>query len=463
MLRNKINQISKSALKLSEKSLKKAKDAHFDPPKYLQSQLEKEGRFLHENDRKILSELFRNLIGESVFIRKYLDKPSQIINDFFKEEFLKPASDQILEMRKNFDRETNVENSPELVRKNLRYGLRLLSMANVYNSNESREKLAQKHCGEIINQANKILITNIENLFASSSVNFDKNDEIILSIPTFDSSSIKNQNIETIKISDEKLLELKSKIFEKLNPTKEQLERLDGIFKIHNKIVKNSEEKLENFEAEIEKTKDLQKKFSNTEIEYEYSKLRLIYASEWIARVVLLDPVSKPIIDFITNQNQISDEVGVEFVKIMTKQLLTTAIGHGINTKLSHDIYSDVFSSKKSQKTDENLNDDKKLKSGYFVFCDTEAHDYLKFAIRLGVKSLLISIHSQIESDNGILLSKEDEEKIVRSLARFVSGSHIAMRMEIKENAERAIPSPILSSQTANKLVENSITQQISP
>ena len=99
---------------------------HFDLPKYFLDQLKKPSALKHSDDLKSASWLLLTIMGESPWMRKYMDKPSQIANSIIKEEILKPTSDLFLKLQTSFDRLKLVEWTIESKRKDRRFAIRAL-------------------------------------------------------------------------------------------------------------------------------------------------------------------------------------------------------------------------------------------------------------------------------------------------------------------------------------------------
>lgn len=441
-------------------ALRTVSNMHFNPSKYLKGRLGKENT-LHENDLEKLTEGMLHLIGESTFIRNYLDDPSQKINKAFKNSVLKPASDHLLDFQQSFNKEENIENSLESMRKYFRFGMRRLSMINPNVAPEDKLKLAKNHTNEITNQANKILTKNIENILVSNSHNLSQDNithikSLISTIPTFNSSSIENKNPEDLKSLEDNMETLESQLTELLEA---EQTRIKEAFEIHKKGLRDSDLKLQSFKEEIEKMEDLKKDHPIENVKYEYALLRSIYASEWVARVSLLNPISTPASDFIIQGLGASSGTESNFIKIILKQGLTSTAGHALNRGFYVDIKEELTSSKGAEETNDN-NDNKKetYPSGYFVFFDTESHDYLKFIIRLTVAHLASDLFANEEIDPSL---KEFAESFTKSVTRFVSGSHIAMRMEVKEKLLDPLFDHAVSMMSSEQSIEN--TKSSSP
>ena len=359
------------------KVMRHLSDAHFNVPAYYQSQLESQQNnksILSAQDRKLIDEILMTMIGEAKLVRQTIDQTSQKMNHAFKQTVLIPASDAVLQAQSYIAPTSIISHTAESIRKELRFSLRRLSASNVLSPVESRIALANSHCVRIANEANKILKANIVNFCATNAETNDKEVADILSmIPPVDM----NKSLDELLLSPLLIEEMRGKMSHM-----EDQQKVDAIFQIYENISKDVRWKIKLLHDEIALVQEIEKKFGSDKLYSQYVKIRVLYAAEWIARVMVLDIFSLPLVSTINNNLlENSGEVSRYSTNIFIKQVMTTAMGHLFNV---------------SQKYRGNRS------SGYLVGVDTEAHDYPKLILRIACLAILLHVQTQLGSDAGV-------------------------------------------------------------
>lgn len=407
-----VNNISKSS-----SILKPFLDAHFDLTSHFKRQLVKPP-ILHKEDSKILAPSILGVLGESPFMRQYFDKPSQIVNLAIKESILKPASDSLLSAREVLDRDL-IETSLELERKRRRYPLRELSVYNVFNSKEARENLVESHCVGIVEEANKILQSNLRNLLTKNNKEQESFDSLAEMFKSTQNSD--KRTVSKLIFSNEKLSNARE-FFENEGI---KLESVDKSLELHKNTVLEAQNKRASFQEKINEVQELEDEFGIDRFKAEFAKVRLLYAVEWLARAKLVGVGFSALGDVMTSEEFASvsedafsrnfDKSAGELNTILGKQVITTILGAAINS-----------SSRNKDGT----------KGRYMIACDTEFHDYLKFFPRVVatfVAGMVASAMLGESEDQEASLAESLTRDFVKISARFLSGSHIAMRMLPKD------------------------------
>jgi hypothetical protein len=269
--------------------------------------------------------------------------------------------------------------------------------------------LANSHCMRIANEANKILSVNIENFLSDNGIPTEwEVDNILLMIPAVDM----NKSMDELLLSELQLEMLREKLYPMGNR-----EKVDEILQIYDEIIKDVQWKMKLLHDEIALVQEIEEEFGANKLYSQYVKTRLLYSAEWISRVMVLDVFSLPLVSMINNHLlENSNEVAHYSTNIFIKQVMTTMMGNLFNL---------------SQKYRGNR------ASGYLVGVDTELHDYPKFLLRISCLAILLYVQANLGTEAGVdsetLLSFEMQKELVKSLARIISGSHVAFRMELKE------------------------------
>ena len=240
IIRNKLLNIIKNSAETIYKM-------HYDIPRYVaeQAQLDQGRHPYIQKFRYGVSKAAMFSIGESHSMRKVVDVPSRQVNSFFKSNVLQPYSDSLLSIQKNCDRSSPIKSSHEEVRIDRRYGLRYLSMNAILNDHKVRAKFLNDHCGEIINQANKILYANLDNIFLQFGIDDSVRKRVLSMIPRY-------RNIGSDYNGDNKDLILSSAFGNKILAVidscslegKEIQGRVHDAFVVYDNIVKKSEKKV---------------------------------------------------------------------------------------------------------------------------------------------------------------------------------------------------------------------------
>lgn len=406
-------------------------NVHFDLPKHYEDRLRSSKKDINE-EKTIADEIMLSVIGEAKWVRQTLDYPSQVVNEQIKKRVLHPFSDSVLSLLSN-NSESVITHTPELVRKDLRFGLRRMSAANALLTVERREQLANSHCKGIVDEMNKILKTNVKNFFLGSEFSDEYVESILSRIPkvgkatkTFD------QLLLDDLVLDDLMGDMRFSIRFSNVDKKEMNDRAERIIGLYKEQSNSVVEKLKIFSEEIEAVSRLEEEFGSSSVMSEYAKVRVLYASEWIARVMLLDGIAAPLVSAISEMNSEKSEIGVYSTNIFVKQVMTTFMGHSFNLYQKHKDRSG---------------------QGYIVAFDTEFHDYPKFLMRIAALGLLVMAQDVLsvseeevvekeplsEIDKGLILSSGDEKQVVKSISRAISGSHIAARMELVEKLLRPL------------------------
>lgn len=388
-------------------------------------------------------------IGESPPMRAVADYPSQYFNKKFKDHVLKPFSDSLLYIRSSYDYKEPTEFSLEYLRQSLRFSLRLLSMSNITKTPDERKSLADNHCKAILSEVTKIFSLNIEKFCNKHNLSKKDIQEIEKFLPKYNDDLTVDQMLDETEKS-EVVEGLLHHIIGGLDDISDESINLDNIMLIYDDGVAEVKEKRDIFYDDIKESEALidNGDYDRQEIETLYVTSRLIYVAGVIAVAYainvlfayLKDDSKEEELDVKKELDDLDDEYS--FIKdhantIFSKQIFKSALGHAFNLYQRYN---------------------KRTTNGYVVPLDTELHDYPKFVVRIISLFSLMFVHDQInEHDDevhktlkkgvhdkaeGIIFGAEVKTKLLKSILRFLSGSHVAMRMEIKEK----IIDPIIDS-----------------
>ena len=314
-------------------------------------------------------------------------------------------------------------------------------MCNFLNPKEYREKLAENHCAAIAAEAYKILKTNIENLYISLGKKDESQNSLSLIDEILANNKTSESGVKSYKISEEDFGKIKRNLFQNLGDSKS--DQADKIFKIYRVKIAEAIGKRAELQETMEEMENLKNEYGEKRLLLEYAKVRVVYALEWLARVKLLgNAVESFSPDFSEKYlfNKDGGTVGEEISQLkksLLKQSLTTLIGASLNQMAK----------------------DKDGRNGkYLVALDTEFHDYPKLLIRslltISVGSLVYDLLENSE------LSKEETEDLRKNISkltetpfRFLSGSHIAMRLS-PEELTKALESALKKDIDADEAIE---------
>lgn len=225
-------------------SLQQLYNIHYNLPKYYQAEISNtRNRIESKEIRYNLSRVALFSIGESHLMRKYGDITSQKFNNYYKDFILKPASNIIFFLQEHWNRNNPIETTLELSRKQQRYGLRYLSMANIVNDIKDRKNLANLHCVGIANQANKILKANINNLLLKYELTEKQINKILPMILIENYHKKDGTGYKNVILSQEDCVTIKNIILSYIEAEQE----VENIFNIYNKITQYAEKSMKNF------------------------------------------------------------------------------------------------------------------------------------------------------------------------------------------------------------------------